>query len=192
MPSINRLPSGTVSYNNTMGLQWENQVALQRFYAISANQQRQPDAIDLKRGGKAWWRNPKGRTGVEFRSISVCDSHTTVFGIRVHTEVIRLSMWLNLREEVRSSLQDIIPCASYSALQHVISVDTECYNHAIILLAIIKLWNDNKVTCAEAEEYRHKWVQLVDEEYTASSRLENSYSAPAYITDIFERYLQHS
>ncbi len=65
------VPKEAIKYQNVWNLQWKNQLAINRVYQIALLLKRNPDMIDAKPDGMAWWKKPNMKINPKFRKIKI-------------------------------------------------------------------------------------------------------------------------
>lgn len=190
-PLVMPLPEGAVQYPNAFNLQWHDPRSMHRVYQIAMSQERDPDALDRTLGGKAWWKQPKGKVGGKYVCFEVWD-HTGQYPHlkpNLHGHHMKVVFYMPLREHIRYTLHEISDCMHYNANTGMVTVDSHSLGGAILDLALLKMHNEGHITCHDAHKYHMMWKPIIMEEWKNACKYENVYKAPTVLSDSLERYI---
>lgn len=188
--SINKLyydkttnvPAGTEVYDNMLGLKWDNSLAIQRVYEISALLGRNPDVVGKEKGQSAIWYNPKTKIGQgHYHRFEIHDQAYQRSKPSGHADFLFVWLRMKLKPEKAADISKITRSVFYYEPAQLVCATCHFIEATIATFSVLKDYNNCKVSLEEAQHTFGVRVKELADEYKKGG--------PTPLRDILERYI---
>jgi len=186
---LGALTIGSIEFNNTLNLQWQNIQAVQKVYQISATIGRLPDLYDSQVGGQAIWLYPKSKTGKfydEFLVKDVSHFHTRP---ELHLVYFTVTITMPLKVSTRDKLVHVIETSTYNRISQQLSVSCHFLGAIILGFYVIARLDSGEISLEEARSIYASMIPLLSAENEKIESNTDMKSVPTPITDTLEKYV---
>jgi len=186
---LTALIPGSIKFNNTLGLEWQNGQAVQKVYQISATIGRLPDLYDSQIGGQAIWLYPKSKTGKfydEFLVKDVVHFHTRP---GLHPVYFMVTITMPLKITTRDQLIRVTETGSYNQVSQQLTVGCHFLGAIILTFYVIARLDSGEISIEEARSIYSAMIPLLSEENREIEASVDMKSVDTPITDTLEKYV---
>ena len=186
---LTALIPGSIKFNNTLGLKWQNGQAVQKVYQISATIGRLPDLYDSQIGGQAIWLYPKSKTGKfydEFLVKDVVHFHTRP---GLHPVYFMVTITMPLKITTRDQLIRVTETGIYNQVSQQLTVGCHFLGAIILTFYVIARLDSGEISIEEARSIYSAMIPLLSEENREIEASVDMKSVDTPITDTLEKYV---
>ncbi len=161
-----KIPKGVVRYANIWNLQWKNELAMQRVYQIAFLLDREPDALDPRSDGMAWWKNPRSRSGFghyyEFRIYDSDYAHSKP--VR-HSDFFYVALRRRLKPNTICHMQEITDSTYYYGVGGILYSTCGELEASMATFAIVIAYDNDEISLLEARERYNTYIKTIVGEF---------------------------
>lgn len=150
---LSAVRSEEFQFENTHGLLWENQRAIQRFYQLISLFDAEPNAIDINPEGFAVWESVPSLTGEGFYDITLRDVFFVHHFPKDHIDFMSISIQYKLKGWLESKLSLVSDIVHYDRVSETLSANCAFPNGGISSIAVIKMLNEEMISEGDVEKY---------------------------------------
>ena len=200
------VPKEAIKYQNVWNLQWKNQLAINRVYQIALLLKRNPDMIDAKPDGMAWWKKPNMKINPKFRKIKKRGVYPSFHKYRYyefriydadfsHNKPIRHSDFFfvgierSLKPETICHMQEITDSTYYYGVGRILYSTCGELEASMATFAIVIAYDNGEISLLEARERYNTYIKTILGEFFKSEKVNNIWDQPMPFRDATENYI---
>jgi len=198
---MTKIPLGVKKIENTDGINWKNQLAIQRYYNMKMLIGLEPNMIDKNNGGAATWFRVKTKVPNQHGDYGYYDRIEILDDAVLHTKPVNhadffyVFMKMRIKPEKVGKLQDITDSMYYYGRGGVLHSTCGEMEASMATFAIAKMWNHSIFSAIELREFYNVIIKSILGEYFANEKKasqaghNNPYLFPHPIRDSVEEYI---